>query len=116
MSSNVIVFAWNRSLPGREQLSAQHFQDFTQYLQSRKAAGAIESFDTVILEPNGTSFHGFFLIRAEPTKLAALTGTPEWVQHQVRGVLHLDGSAVLRGVTGAAVAERMGMWVQAIPK
>ena len=32
MASNVLLFGWNRSLPGREKLSAEHFADITQYL------------------------------------------------------------------------------------
>ena len=30
MSSNVIFFGWNRSIPGRERLSAEHFGEFGQ--------------------------------------------------------------------------------------
>jgi hypothetical protein len=28
MNSNVIFFGWNRSIPGRERLSAAHFSEF----------------------------------------------------------------------------------------
>lgn len=116
MSSNAIVFGWDRSLPGREQLSGQHFQDFVAYLQACKNAGTIESFEPVLLEPHGGSVNGFFLIKGANDKLAALTSSPEWVQHQTRAMLHLDGAAVWRGVVGAGVNERMGIWMQAIPK
>ena len=54
MSGNVIVFGWKRSLPGREKISAQHFQDFLQYLGGEKQKGTIESFEPVFLEPNGS--------------------------------------------------------------
>jgi hypothetical protein len=30
--SNAIFFGWNRSMPGRERLSAQHFDEFVAYL------------------------------------------------------------------------------------
>ena len=116
MSANAIVFGWNRSLPGRERLSGQHFQDFMAYLQSRKDEGAIEAFEPVLLEPHGGSVNGFFLIKGAPDKLAALAASPDWIQHQTRAMLHLEGSGVWRGVVGSAVPERMGMWLQAIPK
>lgn len=32
MSSNALFFAWNRSIPGRERLSADHFSQMVQYL------------------------------------------------------------------------------------
>jgi len=38
MSSNAVVFGWDRSLPGREQLSGKHFQDFVAFVQAQKSA------------------------------------------------------------------------------
>jgi len=70
----------------------------------------------VLLEPSGGELNGFFLIRGEPSKLAALVGSHEWVQHQVRAMLHLHGMAILRGVTGPSVTEWMEMWMKAIPR
>jgi hypothetical protein len=116
MSINAILFGWNRSLPGREAMSAQHFQDFTQYLQARQASGDIDSFEPLLIQPHGGELNGFFYIRGEPARLAALTASPEWIQHQIRATLHLDGVALLRGVTGSAVAEYMALWVQATPR
>ena len=116
MSTNAILFGWDRSLPGREKLSGQHFQEFVAYLQAQKDAKKIESFDPVLLEPHGGTLNGFFLIRGTPEQVVQLTGSPEWIQHQVRVMLHVDGACVLRGVAGQAVNERMGMWLQAIPK
>lgn len=116
MSANAILFGWNRSLPGREALSAQHFQEFSQFLQAQKESGAIESFEPVLIQPYGGTFNGFFYIRGEPGKLAALTASTEWLQHQIRAGLHLDGVALLRGVTGPTVGEYMAMWMQATPR
>ena len=116
MAPNLILFAWNRSLPGRESLSAQHFQDFGKYLASQNAAGVITGFEPVFLEPNAGTTNGFFLIRGEPGKLAQLTGSPEWAQHQARAMMHLEGLQLLRGVSGAAVQEQMAIWTNAIPK
>lgn len=116
MSVNAVMFGWNRSLPGRENLSAAHFQDFSAYLQKQIASGAIESFEPVLIEPHGGAFNGFFLIKGTTQQLGNLTSSPEWAQHQVRAELHLEGAAIWRAISGKAVAERMGMWVQAIPK
>lgn len=116
MGPNVIMFAWNRSLPGREKMSAQHFQEFVEFMSVQQKNGVIESFDTVLLEPYGGAINGFFLMRGDPQKLRDLSASAEWIRHQVRGLLHLEGSAALRGVTGSAVAERMGIWMKEIPQ
>jgi hypothetical protein len=116
MSPNVVMFGWNRSLPGREAMSGQHFQEFLEFLSAQKKSGQVESFDTVFLEPHGGTLNGFFLIRGEPAKLSQLAGSPEWMRHQIRGLLHLDSSTCVRGFTGAAIAERMELWMKEMPK
>jgi hypothetical protein len=116
MSPNVLVFAWNRSVPGRESLSAQHFQEFLEYLGGEQGKGQIESFEPVFLDVHGGTVNGWVLIRGETAKLNALVDSREWVQHVTRAMHHLDGACVVRGVTGPALMQRMEMWIGAIPK
>jgi hypothetical protein len=113
--SNTVMLGWNRPLPGREKMSSEHFQEFIGYLQAQKEGKKIDSYEPVLLEPYGGSLNGFFLIRGSAEQVTQLTNSPEWIQHQVRVTLHVDGACVLRGVGGSAVGERMAMWRQAIP-
>lgn len=116
MASNVLLFAWNRSLPGREQLSGQHFQEFSDFLAAAQRNQRIESFEVVLLEPHGGTLNGFFLIRGEQARLGELTSSDEWIRHIVRAQLHLDGACAVRGVAGQAVPERMKLWMESIPR
>ena len=115
MASNVILFGWNRSTAGREQTSAQHFQEFTQYLGGLQQGGAIQGFDVVFLDPHGGDLNGFFLIRGESAKLDAVMGSDDWVKHMTRAGQHLDGVGAIRGATGDLVMERMQLWRSLIP-
>lgn len=115
MSSNVVFFAWNRSIPGRERLSVEHFSLFVQYLMRQQQQGSIQSFDTVFLDPHGGDMNGFFLIRGEPAKLDILVSSPDWVTHMTRATLHLEGSGAVRGLTGELVTARMDLWSKTIP-
>lgn len=115
MASNVIVFGWNRSIPGREKTSAQHFQEFVTYLGGLQQKGAIQAFDIVFLDPHGGDLNGFFLIKAEPAKLDALLSTTEWITHMTRATLHLDSSGLVRGVTGDEIPKRMALWTSLLP-
>lgn len=115
-STNVVAFAWKRSIPGREAMSAQHFKDFSEWLESEQRNGRVQSFLPIIFEPHSGTVEGFFLLQGEPARLAELMDTPQWMEHQTRGLLHLDGLGVFRGVTGAALAQRMGQWASLIPK
>jgi hypothetical protein len=115
MGSNAIFFAWNRSIPGREHLSAEHFQAFIDYLGTLKQQGTIQAFDTVFLDYHGGDMNGFFLIKGESGRLDALVASKEWVTHMIRAGMHLQGSGAVRGATGELVVERMGLWTSMIP-
>ena len=115
MGTNVVFFAWNRSIPGRERDSAAHFQQFVQYLGGLKQAGTIQSFDTVLLDIHGGDMNGFFLIRGDPAKLDALMANEAWVAHMVRASFNMEGGGHVRGVTGDAVMQRMELWTKTIP-
>lgn len=115
MDRNVIFFAWNRSIPGREKLSGDHFQEFVAYLSDQLKNGTIQGFDPVFLDQHGGDLNGFILIRGKAAKLDALTASPEWLEHMTRGALHLEGSGAVRGVAGEMVTKRMELWSKHIP-
>jgi len=115
MDRNSIFFAWNRSIPGRETLSGAHFEEFVAFLQGKAQTGAIQGFDTVLLDSHGGDLNGFFLIRGDSGNLDALTSSEEWIEHMTRASLHLEGSGSVRGVTGDAVMQRMALWSKHIP-
>jgi len=115
MAANIMLFGWNRSIPGREKISAQHFEEFVKYLGSLQQNGAIQGFDTVFLDTHGGDLNGFFLIKGDSAELDALVSTNEWITHITRAAFHLEGSGVIRGVTGNEVMERMALWTSLIP-
>jgi hypothetical protein len=115
MGPNVMLFGWNRSMPGREKMGAQHFEEFVQYLGGLQQNGAIQTFDVVFLDTHGGDLNGFVLIKADTAKLDALVSTLEWITHVTRAAFHLDGSGVIRGVTGDKVMARMALWTSLIP-
>ena len=115
MGANVMLFGWNRSIAGREKLSAQHFDEFTKYLGGLQQKGTIQSFDVVFLDPHGGDLNGFFLLKGDPAKLDALVATTEWITHITRASLHLEGSGAIRGASGDEIPARMALWTGAIP-
>ena len=115
MGSSVILFGWNRSIPGREKVSAGHFDEFVKYLGGLQQKGAIQAFDIMLLDAHGGDLNGFFLIRGECAKLDTLVSTTEWITHITRASLHLEGSGVIRGVTGDEIMKRMAIWTSVIP-
>jgi len=72
MGTNVLLFGWNRSIAGREKVSAGHFEEFVKYLSGLQRSGAIQGFDVVFLDPHGGDLNGFFLVKGEPSRLYSL--------------------------------------------
>jgi hypothetical protein len=116
MSANTVFYGWKRSLSGREQMSARHFEEFMAYLTGLQQEGVIESFEPVFLDPSGAGMHGFVLIRTEAGKTSELLGRPDFSEHIIRSMLHLDEPVLCCGVTGAMLQERMATWVANIPR
>jgi hypothetical protein len=115
MTSNVLLFGWNRPLPGREQVSAAHFDDFVKYLTGLQQSGAVGSWDVVFLDNHGGDLNGFFLIRGDTAQLDALVASTAWITHMTRAALHLEGSGQVRGVTGDAIMPRFALWSSLLP-
>jgi hypothetical protein len=115
MSTNVVMFAWNRAIPGRERTSAEHFAEFLQYLGGLQAKGSIQAFDPVFLDAHGGDMNGFFLIRGDTAKLQEVVASEAWVTHVTRATLHLEGAGVVRGVTGDLLMQRMALWTKLLP-
>lgn len=115
MSKAVLFYGWNRSIPGREQMSAAHFQEYLGYLAGLQGSGAIDSFEVILLDPHGGDLNGFFLIRGDRDQINALQASDEYRDHVTRGGLHLEGSGAIRGMTGEGVMEWMSRWAENLP-
>jgi hypothetical protein len=111
---NTIMYSWKRSLPGREALSAQHYDEFVAYLSELRSDGLIDSFEPVLLEPNGR-MSGFFLIRGPDAQLAQVLDSPAWSEHIMRSTMHLDEPVLAYGFSGEAVGDRLRAWAKHIP-
>jgi len=59
--------------------------------------------------------NGFFLIRGDNEQLNTLQASDEYLNHMIRGGLHLEGDGAIRGVTGEGAMTWMNRWVGALP-
>jgi hypothetical protein len=112
MSSDALFLTWSRPLPGQEQLSAQHFAEFHEYLADLERSGEIEAFDAV---SDDADVNEFFLIQGDTRNLDALTTSPEWVNHMIRASKHLGSMGAIWGVTSRLVIHQIGMVLDSFP-
>jgi hypothetical protein len=111
MSNAGLLIGWSRSVHGKEQASLAKFGEFTGYVAKLQAEKHIESFEPVLIRPHGGDLNGFFLVRGDATKLAALRQTEHWKEWETWGSLFLEGFGVTDCMLGGEVADaiaRMG--------
>ncbi len=113
---NCIFFGWNDPIPGREPISAEHFQDFIIYVDALQRSGTITSYDSVFLNHHGGNLNGFFLIKGEPAKLAELMVSEAWEDHMLRATFHLQSPGWVGGFTGDLIPPRFAKWQSMMPK
>ena len=112
MGTNVVFMGWDRPSRGREAVATALFQEFMQYLGGQQQAGAIQSFESVFLNPHGGDLNGFTLIRGDSGKLDALLSSEAWETYMTRAGLLMDGFGFLRGVTGELLMKQMASFNQ----
>jgi hypothetical protein len=115
MASNAIFFGWKRSVPGREQVTLEHFQQYVGWLNELKAKGTIADWQLSFLRPHGGDLGGFLMIHGDTQKLHGLAESPEWIEHLTRGMHHLEGSGYVFADTGAEAFKRMETWTKTLP-
>jgi hypothetical protein len=113
--SHVIFSGWNRSIPGREPVSAELFQEYLGYVSGLQESGAIDSFEVVLLGPHGGDLNGFFLIRGSEEQLNAIQASDEYLTYVTRAGLYLESFGAVRGVIGEEVMEWMSRWTANFP-
>jgi hypothetical protein len=113
MGTNIVFMGWDRPSRGREAAATALFQEFMQYLGGQQQAGAIQSFESVFLNPHGGDLNGFTLIRGDSGKLDALLSSEAWETYMTRAGLLMDGFGFLRGVTGELLMKQMEGYMRA---
>jgi hypothetical protein len=115
MSPNTVIFGWKRSVPGREHMSAAHFDEFARYLAGMQGDGVIQSFEPILLDPNGSGMVGFFLLSTGDAGVGRLLDRADFTDHVIRSMLHVEAPILMHGVSGTGVMERMTRWMACIP-
>ena len=115
MGTNVVFIGWDRPAPGREKIATALFEEVNQWFVGQQKAGAIQSFESVLLNSHGGDLNGFTLVRGDSGKLDALLSSEAWETFMTRAAVALDGFGFLRGVTGELLMKQMGRYIAALP-
>lgn len=114
MSNAGLLVGWTRAFVGKEQAALGKFGEYTNYLAKLAKEQQIDSFEPVILRPHGGDLNGFFLIKGDAAKLAAVRQSDQWKDWEAFGALYLQGFGVIECAVGAMVGDFLARFGKAL--
>ena len=114
MADAGILIGWGEVVRGREAQAVEVFNETIDYLTGLEQEGVIESIEPVFLEPHGGDLQGFFFLRGEAEKLAALRVDDEFQTTIIRAGLVVDNVGVVGASMGARLERLMGAYIEQI--
>ena len=77
MTDTALFIGWGGVYPGREHHAFKLFDETKELFAELKRQGEIVEFEPVLLFPHGGELDGYFLVKGEPAKLAAIQMRPD---------------------------------------
>ena len=114
MADAALFVGWGNTVRGRERAALKVFGEAGAFYGGLIQAGEIESVEPVFLEPHGGDLTGFFLIKGDAEKLAALRVREDFVRLNARASLIVEGFGVVGASVGGGIDEQMGYFQAAI--
>jgi hypothetical protein len=106
-ADSALFIGWNRPVRGKEKEGIELFQSSMAFYAKQVQAGAIESFEPILLDTHGGDLNGFVLIKGTAAKLDAFQRSEEFQDLVVRGMLLIDSLGVIRGMVGEGVMKQI---------
>ena len=115
MADRLLFISWGQSVRGREERALEVFNEAIGILGRAQQDGRIESFDTVLLNPNG-DLGGYIEVHGTAQQIAAFREEEEFVRNTLDAEICVDQFRHIDGYTNEGVARMMGFYQEAISK
>lgn len=115
MADRVLVISWGAVVRGREERGLEVFNEALGLCGRLQQDGKIESFDVVLLNPNGDTV-GYVEIFGSAEQINALDDNEEFRRNTLDASLIVENLRHTRGYVNEGVARQMTMYQEAIGK
>jgi hypothetical protein len=116
MPDRSLFIGFGQPVRGREERAVEVFNEFVGMFGRMQAAVRIEDMDVALLDPHGGDLGGFFMVHGSPEQCSALQMDEEFRRACTDAGLIVENFGVVPAATGAAVAEEMAMYTEAVAK
>ena len=115
MADRCLFICWGEVARGREERALEAFNDSVGLYGRMQQEGRIESFDAVLLSPNG-HLDGYIQINGSAQQIAAVKEDEEFMKLTVQVGLIVDDVRQIDGYCNEGVAQVMGLFQEAVAK
>ncbi len=112
MADSGLFIGFGLPVRGRERQAIRVFNEVFEYYSRLQEQGEIESFEPVLLEPHGGDLGGFFLLRGDQDKLAAIRSSEEFERQIARGQLLVENFGIVGAALGGRLASQMALFTE----
>jgi hypothetical protein len=116
MPDRAVFIGFGQPVRGREERAVDVFNEFVGMCGRMQADGRIEEMDVTLLDPHGGDLGGFFMVHGSEEQCAKLQMDEEFRRACIDASLIVENFGVVPAATGAAVAEEMTMYSEALQK
>ena len=116
MADRVLLITWGENFAGREERGLEVFNEAVGSYGKMQQEGRIESFDVVLLGPNGGQMEGYIAVRGSAEQLAAVREDEEYRRIMVDASLVVQHLNVSEGYCNEGVARMMEVYQAALSK
>jgi hypothetical protein len=113
MADRLLFLSWGTSVRGMEERSVEVFGEALGFYGRLEQEGRIESFEVVLLAPNGC-LNGYMELRGSAVQLAAVREDAVFRRLLVDAGLIVNDLRIVDGYCNEGVADAMGIYQEAI--
>jgi len=110
-----LVVSWGEPVRGREERAQEVFNESIGLAGRMQQDGRIESFDVVLLNPNG-ELGGYLELHGSAAQVAALAEDEEFQRNTIDASLIVENLRHTAGYTNEGVAQQMALYQDAVGK
>jgi hypothetical protein len=115
MADHCLVVSWGETVRGAEERGLEVFNEALGLLGRYQQEGKIESFQVVLLEPNG-QVGGFILANGSREQIDSVRADEEFRRNTIDAALIVNNLSHMEGYTNEGVAREMALFQEAIAK
>jgi hypothetical protein len=115
MADRLLFISWGQTVRGAEERALEVFNDAMGILGRMQQDGRIESFDAVLLSPNG-DLGGYIEVHGTAQQIATMRDDEEFLRNTLDAELCVDHIRHIDGYANEGVARMMALFQDATAK